>query len=85
MFSHTFSVLELLVISSLISIILGLLYSHSNAQKIVEAKQRRIDGAHKALQLLRSTCIVWPNSGSEVLLAGSFDGWTSQVRYLLRF
>ncbi|KAK6160031.1 hypothetical protein DH2020_003412 [Rehmannia glutinosa] len=49
-----------------------------NAQKIVETKQKQIDGAHKALQLLRTTCIVWPNSASEVLLAGSFDGWTTQ-------
>ncbi|KAI3467407.1 hypothetical protein Pfo_024070 [Paulownia fortunei] len=49
-----------------------------DAQKIVEVKQKRIDGARKALQLLRTTCIVWPNSASEVLLAGSFDGWTTQ-------
>lgn len=50
-----------------------------------------MDGANKALQLLRTTSIVWPNSASEVLLAGSFDGWTTQVRlssdceYSLRF
>ncbi|XP_038692316.1 protein PTST homolog 2, chloroplastic isoform X2 [Tripterygium wilfordii] len=49
-----------------------------DARKIVEEKQRRIDDAHRALRLLRSACIVWPNSASEVLLAGSFDGWTSQ-------
>ncbi|KAL6513854.1 hypothetical protein OROHE_019310 [Orobanche hederae] len=49
-----------------------------DARKIVEEKQKRIDGARKALQLLRTTCIVWPNSASDVLLAGSFDGWTSQ-------
>ncbi|KAJ7943536.1 5'-AMP-activated protein kinase subunit beta-2 [Quillaja saponaria] len=30
------------------------------------------------LQLLRTACIVWPNSASEVLLAGSFDGWVTQ-------
>ncbi|KAL7132927.1 hypothetical protein ABFS83_12G108100 [Erythranthe nasuta] len=48
------------------------------AQQLVEVKQKRIDGAHKALQLLRTTCIVWPNSASEVLLVGSFDGWTTQ-------
>ncbi|XP_052173298.1 protein PTST homolog 2, chloroplastic [Diospyros lotus] len=49
-----------------------------DAQKIVEEKQKLIDGARGALQLLRTTCVVWPNSASEVLLAGSFDGWTSQ-------
>ncbi|XP_022734551.1 uncharacterized protein LOC111288060 [Durio zibethinus] len=49
-----------------------------DAQKIVEEKQKRIDDAHRALQLLRTACIVWPNSASEVLLAGSFDGWASK-------
>ncbi|KAL2546889.1 5'-AMP-activated protein kinase-related [Forsythia ovata] len=48
------------------------------AQKIVEEKQKRIDGARKALQLLCTVCIGWPNSASEVLLVGSFDGWTTQ-------
>lgn len=48
------------------------------SQKIVEEKQRKIDGARISLQLLRSACIVWPNSASEVLLTGSFDGWTTQ-------
>ncbi|KAG8366288.1 hypothetical protein BUALT_Bualt17G0060800 [Buddleja alternifolia] len=49
-----------------------------DAQKMVEEKQKRIDGARRAMQLLRTTSIVWPNSASEVLLAGSFDGWTTQ-------
>ncbi|XP_012091962.1 protein PTST homolog 2, chloroplastic isoform X2 [Jatropha curcas] len=49
-----------------------------NAQKIAEEKQRRIDDARRALGLLRTACIVWPNSASEVLLAGSFDGWTTK-------
>ncbi|PSR85041.1 Protein PTST like [Actinidia chinensis var. chinensis] len=49
-----------------------------DAQKIVEGKQKRIDGTHRALQLLRTACVVWPNSASEVLLAGSYDGWTTQ-------
>ncbi|XP_010242333.1 PREDICTED: uncharacterized protein LOC104586719 isoform X2 [Nelumbo nucifera] len=48
------------------------------AQKMVEEKQKRIDDAQNALRLLRTACIVWPNSASEVLLAGSFDGWASQ-------
>ncbi|XP_010652524.1 protein PTST homolog 2, chloroplastic isoform X2 [Vitis vinifera] len=51
-----------------------------DAQKLVEEKQKRIGDAHSTLQLLRSSCIVWPNSASEVLLAGSFDGWTTQRR-----
>lgn len=37
-----------------------------------------IDRSSKALQLLRTARIVWTNSASEVLLAGSFDGWTTQ-------
>ncbi|KAL5761879.1 hypothetical protein ACOSP7_018143 [Xanthoceras sorbifolium] len=49
-----------------------------DAQKMVEEKQKRIDGARRALRLVRSACIVWPNSASEVLLVGSFDGWASQ-------
>ncbi|KAK8529505.1 hypothetical protein V6N13_102419 [Hibiscus sabdariffa] len=49
-----------------------------DAQKTVDEKQKRIDHARRALQLLRTACIVWPNSGSEVLLAGSFDGWATK-------
>ncbi|KAK3026651.1 hypothetical protein RJ639_040678 [Escallonia herrerae] len=49
-----------------------------DAQKIVEEKQKSIDAARRALQLLRTVRIVWPNSASEVLLAGSFDGWTTK-------
>ncbi|XP_075101474.1 protein PTST homolog 2, chloroplastic-like isoform X1 [Nicotiana tabacum] len=52
-----------------------------DAQKILEEKQKRIDSASKALQILRTACIVWTNSASEVLLAGSFDGWTTQDEY----
>ncbi|XP_011006588.1 PREDICTED: uncharacterized protein LOC105112553 isoform X3 [Populus euphratica] len=49
-----------------------------DAQKVVEEKQKRIDDACRALQLLRTACIVWPSSASEVFLAGSFDGWATQ-------
>ncbi|KAI3433076.1 AMPK1_CBM domain-containing protein [Psidium guajava] len=49
-----------------------------DVHKIAEEKQRRIDDARKALRLLRTACIVWPNSATEVLLAGSFDGWATQ-------
>lgn len=49
-----------------------------DAQKKVEEKQKRIDDARRALRLLRTTWIVWPNSASEVLLTGSFDGWATQ-------
>ncbi|KAB5545304.1 hypothetical protein DKX38_013416 [Salix brachista] len=51
-----------------------------DAQKFVEEKQRRIDDASRALQLLRAACIVWPSSASEVFLSGSFDGWATQRR-----
>ena len=47
---------------------------------MVEEKQKRIDDARRTLMLIRTVCIVWPNLASEVLLAGSFDGWASQVR-----
>ncbi|XP_073134103.1 protein PTST homolog 2, chloroplastic [Henckelia pumila] len=50
----------------------------TDTHKIVEKKQEQIYRAHKAIQLLRDTCIVWHNSASEVLLTGSFDGWTTQ-------
>ncbi|MCD7468549.1 hypothetical protein HAX54_006893 [Datura stramonium] len=49
-----------------------------DAQKMLDKKQKRIDKTTKALQLLRTARIVWTNSASEVLLAGSFDGWTTQ-------
>ncbi|KAL1196243.1 PTST-like protein 2 [Cardamine amara subsp. amara] len=49
-----------------------------DAQRIVREKQRRIDHARRALRLLRTASIVWPNSASEVLLTGSFDGWSMQ-------
>ncbi|ESQ34347.1 hypothetical protein EUTSA_v10007340mg [Eutrema salsugineum] len=49
-----------------------------DAQKIVREKQRKIDHASRALRLLRTASIVWPNSASEVLLTGSFDGWSTQ-------
>ncbi|KAL9272154.1 PTST homolog 2, chloroplastic-like protein [Drosera capensis] len=50
----------------------------NDAQRVVDDKQRRISDARMALQFLRTACIVWPNSASEVLLSGSFDGWTTQ-------
>nr|GMD13431.1 protein ptst, chloroplastic [Ipomoea batatas] len=56
----------------------------TDAHKTMEKKQNRINGAYLATQLLRTTHIVWPNSASEVLLAGSFDGWTSQLKWLQR-
>lgn len=46
----------------------------------MEEKQKRVDNARRALRLLCSTCIVWPNPASEVLLAGSFDGWVTLVK-----
>nr|GEY32979.1 protein PTST homolog 2, chloroplastic [Tanacetum cinerariifolium] len=54
--------------------------SVNDTQKLVEEKQRRIDSARRTLQLLRTTCIFWTHSASEVLLVGSFDGWTSQIK-----
>ncbi|BBG94189.1 5'-AMP-activated protein kinase-related protein [Prunus dulcis] len=53
------------------------------AQKTVEEKQRRINDARRAVQLLRTAYIVWPNSASEVLIAGSYDGWTTQIKFIV--
>ncbi|XP_042442194.1 protein PTST homolog 2, chloroplastic-like isoform X1 [Zingiber officinale] len=53
------------------------------AQKILEMKQSKITVVKQPLSLLRATYIIWPNSASEVLLAGSFDGWTSQIIFLV--
>lgn len=47
---------------------------------MIEERQKKLDAAQKALHFLRTACIVWPNPASEVFLAGSFDGWASQVR-----
>lgn len=50
----------------------------SDSQKMVEAKQKRIDSANKALQFIRDVHIVWPSAASEVYITGSFDGWATQ-------
>ncbi|KAK7307145.1 hypothetical protein VNO77_39956 [Canavalia gladiata] len=49
-----------------------------DAHKVVEEKQNRINNAQKALKILKTTCVVWPNTASEVLLTGSFDGWSTK-------
>ncbi|XP_024193984.1 protein PTST homolog 2, chloroplastic isoform X2 [Rosa chinensis] len=49
-----------------------------DAQKKVEGKQNRVNDARRALRLLRTALIVWTNPASEVLLAGSYDGWATQ-------
>ncbi|KAB5537590.1 hypothetical protein DKX38_015123 [Salix brachista] len=54
-----------------------------DAQKVVEEKQKRIDDVSRALQVLRTACIVWPGSASVVFLTGSFDGWAIQQPLLL--
>ncbi|MED6176602.1 Protein PTST 2, chloroplastic, variant 2 [Stylosanthes scabra] len=51
-----------------------------DAHKIVEEKQKRINNAHRAMQILKTTCVVWANPASQVYLAGSFDGWFSQIK-----
>ncbi|XP_071688147.1 protein PTST homolog 2, chloroplastic-like [Rutidosis leptorrhynchoides] len=50
------------------------------AHKVIEAKQKIIDSGCRTLQVLITTCIIWPNSASDVRLAGSFDGWTTQKK-----
>ncbi|CAN6439302.1 unnamed protein product [Victoria cruziana] len=50
------------------------------AHKAAHEKQQLTEEDQCFLRLLRTTCIVWPSSGYDVLLVGSFDGWTSQRR-----
>ncbi|KAM3203116.1 protein PTST 2, chloroplastic isoform X1 [Capsicum annuum] len=50
----------------------------NDVEKLLAMKQKRIDGASKTLQFLRTTQIFWHNPASMVLLTGSFDGWTTQ-------
>ncbi|CAJ1931679.1 unnamed protein product [Sphenostylis stenocarpa] len=51
-----------------------------DAHKVVEEKQLKINNAQKVLQMLKTTCVVWPNNASEVFLTGSFDGWSNKRR-----
>ncbi|XP_042454533.1 protein FLOURY ENDOSPERM 6, chloroplastic-like [Zingiber officinale] len=53
---------------------------YRESKKLVGEKQKKLDSAQITLSLLRSVCIIWSNSASEVLLVGSFDGWTNQRR-----
>lgn len=56
-----------------------LFFSPRDAHNIVKEKQRMIDSSHEALQYLKPVSIAWPITASEVLVTGSFDGWSSQV------
>ncbi|CAN1311324.1 Protein PTST homolog 2, chloroplastic [Linum perenne] len=50
-----------------------------DAQRLISQKQKRITDVRKAVQLLRTVNIVWPNNrASEVFLTGSFDEWATQ-------
>ncbi|XP_047324577.1 protein PTST homolog 2, chloroplastic-like [Impatiens glandulifera] len=49
-----------------------------DSQKLMYERRKKVDSLLKAAEIIRTTCVVWPNPASEVLLAGSFDGWTSQ-------
>ncbi|XP_020217900.1 protein PTST homolog 2, chloroplastic isoform X2 [Cajanus cajan] len=49
-----------------------------DAQKVVEEKQKKINNAQKALQMLKTTCVIWPNKAEEIFLTGSFDGWSTK-------
>ncbi|XP_027361317.1 protein PTST homolog 2, chloroplastic [Abrus precatorius] len=49
-----------------------------DAHKVVQEKQKKINNAQKALQILKTTSVVWPSNASEVLLTGSFDGWSTK-------
>lgn len=48
--------------------------------KSIEDKDKQLDEAMQVLKMMRTARIVWPNPALEVLLSGSFDGWTSQRR-----
>jgi hypothetical protein len=63
----------------LVLTLLNIYHIISERNKIIEDKQRRLDKVEKALSELRTVCIMWANPASDVLVVGSFDGWTSQV------
>ena len=71
--------IDLDFVSHIIPVLLIISHDISERNKIIEEKQMRLEEVEKALSELRTVCIVWPNPASEVLLTGSFDGWTSQV------
>ncbi|KAJ3674653.1 hypothetical protein LUZ60_005269 [Juncus effusus] len=48
------------------------------AQKLLEENEKRYEISQRAYFGLKTVCIVWPNIANEVLLAGSFNGWTNQ-------
>ena len=48
-------------------------------QRNIEDKDKRLNEAISVLKTMRTARIVWPNPAVDVFLAGSFDGWTSQV------
>ncbi|KAM7269372.1 hypothetical protein ACFE04_024869 [Oxalis oulophora] len=47
-------------------------------RKKIDERQKRIDCARAALNLLRTACIFWTSPADEVFLTGSFDGWSTQ-------
>eukprot|EP00252_Welwitschia_mirabilis_P013466 TRINITY_DN29617_c0_g1_i1.p1 TRINITY_DN29617_c0_g1~~TRINITY_DN29617_c0_g1_i1.p1 ORF type:complete len:202 (-),score=49.02 TRINITY_DN29617_c0_g1_i1:120-656(-) len=47
-------------------------------RQVIAEKQKMLTDAQKILCVMKTARIVWPNSASEVLLAGSFDGWTGK-------
>ncbi|KAK7274713.1 hypothetical protein RIF29_15810 [Crotalaria pallida] len=55
----------------------------TDALKEVDEKQKKINNANKALQFLKSTSVVWPNTASEVFLVGSFDGWSTKIKFIV--
>lgn len=49
-------------------------------QKIMDIRMKGVNIGQKTSSQLRTVRINWPSSASEVMLAGSFDGWNNQRR-----
>lgn len=50
------------------------------ARKGFEEKSKKLNETMNVLKRMCTVRVVWPNPASEVLLTGSFDGWTSRMK-----
>ncbi|CAI7761098.1 unnamed protein product [Closterium sp. NIES-54] len=49
-------------------------------RRVLEEKDQQLGELQVAYVQLRPTRVVWPNPGNEVLLTGSFNGWTNRIK-----
>ncbi|GJP76895.1 hypothetical protein CLOP_g7342 [Closterium sp. NIES-67] len=51
-------------------------------RRVLEEKDQQLGELQVAYVQLRPTRVVWPNPGNEVLLTGSFNGWTNRIKMI---